>query len=272
MASSSGASSSAPLPPGALDHGEGSQTFAEFRRLSTASGGSSDGSLEQGACAWRTPQFHNQECARYFDCPTHTVERRLSMDESHELPSNEPVRPADHDINEDELYSSEAENDVPTDGIRHMTIESDTAPTVLEAGPSAARETEVVGSRAEEPSVQRASSSQGQATPAFLSSEPSIVTFHELGDSASPSPLVEAPESPISPLSTQAGRVAVSMFTPQERLEQAVSPLSPRRSHHGVARDSPDFVLPRWQPDAEATYCPICYTQFSIFVRKHHCR
>ncbi|KAK1835602.1 FYVE, RhoGEF and PH domain-containing protein 6 [Podospora conica] len=30
--------------------------------------------------------------------------------------------------------------------------------------------------------------------------------------------------------------------------------------------------LPRWQPDAEVTYCPICRTQFSIFVRKHHCR
>ncbi|KAL1900754.1 hypothetical protein Cpir12675_000767 [Ceratocystis pirilliformis] len=28
----------------------------------------------------------------------------------------------------------------------------------------------------------------------------------------------------------------------------------------------------RWQPDAEATYCPICSSQFNIFVRKHHCR
>jgi hypothetical protein len=272
MASSSGASSSAPLPPGTLDHGEGSQTVAEPRRPSAASGGSSDGSLEQEPCAWRTPQFHNQECARYFDCPSHMVERRLSIDESHELPSNEPVRPADHNTNEDELYSSEAENDVPTDGIRNLTIDSDVAPTVLEAEPSAAHETEAGGSSAEDPSVQRAGLSQSQLTPAPLSSEPSLVMFHELGDSASPSPLVEAPESPISPLSRQAGRGAVSMFTPQERLEQAVSPSSPRRSHHGVPRDSPDFVLPRWQPDAEATYCPICYTQFSIFVRKHHCR
>lgn len=29
---------------------------------------------------------------------------------------------------------------------------------------------------------------------------------------------------------------------------------------------------PRWQPDAEVTYCPICRTQFSFFIRKHHCR
>ncbi|OIW34541.1 FYVE-domain-containing protein [Coniochaeta ligniaria NRRL 30616] len=34
----------------------------------------------------------------------------------------------------------------------------------------------------------------------------------------------------------------------------------------------PAVSLPRWQPDAEVTYCPICHTQFSFFIRKHHCR
>jgi hypothetical protein len=33
-----------------------------------------------------------------------------------------------------------------------------------------------------------------------------------------------------------------------------------------------EWSLPRWQPDNEVTYCPICRTQFSFFVRKHHCR
>jgi len=37
-------------------------------------------------------------------------------------------------------------------------------------------------------------------------------------------------------------------------------------------RDTREIILPRWQPDAEVTYCPICRTQFSFFVRKHHCR
>jgi len=33
-----------------------------------------------------------------------------------------------------------------------------------------------------------------------------------------------------------------------------------------------EIIIPRWQPDAEVTYCPICSTQFSFFIRKHHCR
>ncbi len=37
-------------------------------------------------------------------------------------------------------------------------------------------------------------------------------------------------------------------------------------------REAVEYSLPRWQPDAEVTYCPICNAQFSIFVRKHHCR
>ena len=36
--------------------------------------------------------------------------------------------------------------------------------------------------------------------------------------------------------------------------------------------DTSLFTLPRWQPDGEVTYCPICKSQFNIFIRKHHCR
>lgn len=45
-----------------------------------------------------------------------------------------------------------------------------------------------------------------------------------------------------------------------------------RERPHRPRRETPEFVLPRWQPDAEVTLCPICNTQFSIWVRKHHCR
>ena len=33
-----------------------------------------------------------------------------------------------------------------------------------------------------------------------------------------------------------------------------------------------DMTMPRWQPDAEVTNCPICGTVFSFWYRKHHCR
>lgn len=33
----------------------------------------------------------------------------------------------------------------------------------------------------------------------------------------------------------------------------------------------PDGV-PQWQPDEEASVCPLCSTAFSLFFRRHHCR
>jgi hypothetical protein len=35
---------------------------------------------------------------------------------------------------------------------------------------------------------------------------------------------------------------------------------------------SSSYVLPRWQPDAEVSECPICKRPFSFWFRKHHCR
>ncbi|WEW59008.1 hypothetical protein PRK78_004476 [Emydomyces testavorans] len=37
-------------------------------------------------------------------------------------------------------------------------------------------------------------------------------------------------------------------------------------------RSFTDYTLPRWQPDAEVSHCPICGTGFSFWFRKHHCR
>ena len=48
----------------------------------------------------------------------------------------------------------------------------------------------------------------------------------------------------------------------------------PRLPHMNVSQNwrMRDPVLPTWQPDAEASKCPICETKFGFWYRKHHCR
>lgn len=63
--------------------------------------------------------------------------------------------------------------------------------------------------------------------------------------------------------------------------ESSTSPLSrdfscqlPQRSSE--ENSHPPTIMeiqsPRWQPDAEASECPICHSSFSFWFRKHHCR
>jgi len=42
----------------------------------------------------------------------------------------------------------------------------------------------------------------------------------------------------------------------------------------GASQDEGEMetTLPRWQPDAEVTNCPICGVVFNFWYRKHHCR
>ena len=50
-------------------------------------------------------------------------------------------------------------------------------------------------------------------------------------------------------------------------------PLPPRPNvERSPDRRSRDVTLPRWQPDADVSSCPICGAHFSFWYRKHHCR
>ncbi|KAK5165817.1 uncharacterized protein LTR77_008740 [Saxophila tyrrhenica] len=44
------------------------------------------------------------------------------------------------------------------------------------------------------------------------------------------------------------------------------------RTPREEARRESDHVLPKWQPDADVSKCPVCQTEFHFFYRKHHCR
>ena len=47
---------------------------------------------------------------------------------------------------------------------------------------------------------------------------------------------------------------------------------TPENSRNANEPVQAEVVVPRWQPDAEVTYCPICHSQFTWVNRKHHCR
>ncbi|CAK7263580.1 hypothetical protein SEPCBS57363_000632 [Sporothrix epigloea] len=85
---------------------------------------------------------------------------------------------------------------------------------------------------------------------------PSLAQTEAQPSSQTDTPLPPAPPAPFAPpASPPTPRLPTQDLHPRQRSQQ-----------------SQEFALPRWQPDSEVTYCPICSQQFSIFVRKHHCR
>ncbi|KAL4783447.1 FYVE zinc finger-domain-containing protein [Aspergillus varians] len=64
--------------------------------------------------------------------------------------------------------------------------------------------------------------------------------------------------------------IDLSSSPPEEPPRRAVDGRQTSRSHGGD--QYVEYNRPQWQPDAEATQCPICRTPFSFWYRKHHCR
>lgn len=162
---------------------------------------------EGGVCEYRSARYNDQECERYFDCPSHVVERVGEGEgEDVEMSNAEEEETEDSPVSDDTEHDADAEEEEPE--LPATPRREDTGRTV--------------------------------GNPIVLGS------------------------SPVAP------RVDVSSG-PSARRETPVAGPSGLRAQ-GQSAGRPDFVLPRWQPDAEVTYCPICHTQFSIWVRKHHCR
>lgn len=262
-------------------------------------------------CQWRNSTFHDQECSRYFDCPTHMVERVMSDGgESEDDDEEEGRARLDQPDDSDDEEQSQPGDVSPLSGSEDGAgVDRTTSP---DAPPS----------RGVSP-LPLSPERGGQQTGRSAGTEQSTIPGEQPGDDRPPvtagnlptTSLVGTAENPISldesPTQTR-GQPQLGYFaqratsTDEYGSGTVTTPVSPGPSRGGVPSrlrevyESPptpttdlsprlvrglsqqpppaqrrvleEIVLPRWQPDAEVTYCPICHTQFSIFVRKHHCR
>ncbi|KAK5990309.1 hypothetical protein PT974_08576 [Cladobotryum mycophilum] len=217
-------------------------------------------------CQWQTADYYDQECHRFFDCPSHFVARRLSIEEPRGL--NEPGESLTVTSHLHEVDSPERGRYYYTRTVTTITTACDQDGNDQQSG------IQPLLSDSSHPNLfynkpypfpQTAPSNSSGATDwnrsqAFSNRE--LMGSTTPGDSGRSSPRRSALEQGFAGLSVNGVRIAgegSSRHSPAEALESDDV-------------ESTEVVLPRWQPDAEVTYCPICQAQFSIFVRKHHCR
>jgi hypothetical protein len=246
-------------------------------------------------CRWRTPEFNDQECYRYFDCPSHLVERRLSIDGTDEPREStaEATEVRDDHVSPrssiDEIPETEQVNTAAEQPLGEDSLVSDPLTSTSEIASGLAAERE-------EAYIARTSTADPAALPARTSTLPirtrissRSIDLRPAGSSSSESwgELFEQPSGAMSTSAPTADRSENTSprMSARDQLSAMYAVDTDRISnenalhHHSLTRSSErererqsSVVLPRWQPDGEVTYCPICRTQFSIFVRKHHCR
>lgn len=289
----------------------------------SSSGASSDHSSPSRVCPYRNARFHDQECSRYFDCPSHQLERarseaaapdnqnqeeRQNVDDeeaSHSSrisPSSEdePARavleagPEAGDASQDVIdltVSSPNDNqsspEEPRLAAAPSSANNQSSPEELQFGEAQGSDAERGGTEplqqgpsprepvvidltadsSDEPAQPGPSSSNQNAERALptlpQSASGSSISSHRSAGPGSPS-FSRRPATPPSPPPASRRRTSSNAFAATRATHPQQRPQESRRPS--------DLVLPRWQPDAEVTFCPICHTQFSIFIRKHHCR
>lgn len=65
---------------------------------------------------------------------------------------------------------------------------------------------------------------------------------------------------------------AIDLTTPPRPARPSFNSIQGGDGNNNVGGRESDVVVPRWQPDHEATQCPVCHTDFGVFYRRHHCR
>ncbi|KAI5867091.1 FYVE-domain-containing protein [Durotheca rogersii] len=233
------------------------------------------------ACPYQDAEFFGAECSRYYDCPTHSLRRNTAGESSAES----------------------AQNNVGGPAVSHAAALLQPPGTV--GGPSTVLTRLVTPTSGQAQGILGGYPSQFGASPlaghvGFTSPSSSSLALLNSG----PGPLAQEtgaaagqalPRAPATPSTTLAGAEGSSSSNIDARPLQIVgsgqiatssplsappptsslgelNPIAPLFSPLSERRPTQEIALPRWQPDSEATYCPICHAQFNFFIRKHHCR
>ncbi|KAH6888689.1 FYVE zinc finger-domain-containing protein [Thelonectria olida] len=271
------------------DSDHGSDTSSAFT--------ASDLDRTRNICRYRTPQFHDRECSRFFDCPSHIVERSLSEAGSIHETTHDGIDAADaspashrssthgsttnlsdherqHDVDAHSARQSPESNEASSSAISTHSIGQSTPPPNLNPAPNAS---DIISTlEALQMTPPQAEADTSPYTRARRQYDPSTehahrtvepATVEEQGLSGLPEPRRER-----TPVSRERMDAPLPSPRRQRTLSETLPPL-PQPPRGEVAPATPaEWSLPRWQSDAEVTYCPICRAQFSFFVRKHHCR
>ncbi|ETS86496.1 hypothetical protein PFICI_00324 [Pestalotiopsis fici W106-1] len=270
----------------------------EHSESESESGSSYAGTASAGpstpACPYRDSRFHDQECSRFFDCPTHLVDRVLSDDEDdeddeHESHEQQPIATDSHHVpgaDNFPLQPPEPADNMSVSAPIDAAMINQTTLETQDAGHSdlPAEETntvqETAGGAGTQVEAGLETTAPDNTTTVTGSLEPVLdtdaTTQRGVEDLAQDdSALVESIRNPLRRLSVLENQTASTFGEfPRASQHQQLPPLpfgSEPRQLPSQSRTA-DVVVPRWQPDSEVTSCPICHRDFSIFNRKHHCR
>lgn len=273
-------------PDPALDNAQPVQTSVDEPIESETESGSSYAGTASGmgspACPYRNSRVYDQECALFFDCPSHQVERA----------------PAGSDEPDSESIDQRLAPDNAADVLSNGTEETTTTADVL--GPESATDKPDSENPPLETSHPGPSSINNSGMQVDIAREERDVTAEvdtnvqsmNIGRSATqnepsaqtdpaPEPGPEQPTSHAPELTISSG---ASSSSSRSSLQQATPSLRPRETsqpqslisaialRQAESRSNMDVILPPWQPDSEVSSCPICHVDFRFYIRKHHCR
>ncbi|KAI2470069.1 FYVE-domain-containing protein [Annulohypoxylon bovei var. microspora] len=234
---------------------------------------------ESGSSYARSAESSSPGCDDYHDCPTHRFPRNTSI----EIDSNFAEASTSNQSLPSEDLSSQV-NGVVEDSV--SVEHSDTGPNeagITTPGQVPALDTElssISGSSQEQtsteplPMLARIMRETSAAQEAGITLREALhQTAESFGGLASANEITSRsrPDG-ISPLPGDTSRNDTTSSSNPPETQRPTSRLNPIAPSFSPRRSPQEVALPRWQPDSEVTYCPICRTQFSFFVRKHHCR